>query len=67
MGVTGPMKHKKSGLLSRKIMLPHMRPLFTIQAVLLTSQSLSWLLDVPLGPYARFQGATVPMWMSMVR
>ena len=36
-------------------------------AVLLTSQSLSWIIDVPLGPYARFQGATVPMWMSMVR
>ena len=67
MGVTGPMKFKKLGPLSRKIMLPHLRPLFTIQAVLLTSQTLSWLIDVPLRTYVRFQGATVPKWMSLVR
>ena len=43
------------------------RPPFAIQALLLTSQTLSWLKIVLSGPYAWFQGATAPMWMSLAR
>ena len=44
-----------------------LRSLVAIQTLLLTSQTLSWQLDVPQIPYAWIQGTTVPIWMSLVR
>ena len=43
-----------------------LRSLVAIQTLLLTSQTLSWQIDVPQIPYAWIQGTTVPIWMSLV-
>ena len=66
--VTSPVKSKQPGRFFWGNHGPGiLRSLVPIQALLLTFQTLPWLKNVLLRPYARFQGATVPIWMSLVR
>ena len=67
MDVTCPMNFEKNwGIFLQNRAPGILRQPFAIQALLWTLQTFSWLTDVPQRPYSRFQGATKPMWMSLV-
>ena len=67
-GATGSWKFKKKrDLFSGENCSWDFSAPVAIQALLLTSKILSWLIDVPQKPYARFEGPKKCKWMSLVR
>ena len=68
-GITGPMKFKKAGPFFGWSYSRNLMPLVAIQSLLLSWQTLHWLIDIPWRAYPNeeFERATQPMNGSLVQ